>query len=80
MNVDLKELKRELQAGLISQIDFSRDIDDNELYDPIDEMIIASSKTNVLTLSDMEYLRRKLFDALRKLDVPQWGVWLGYRL
>ena len=71
MNVDLKELKRELQAGLISQIDFSRDIDDNELYDQIDEMIIASSKTNVLTLSDREYLRRKLFDALRKLDVLQ---------
>ena len=71
MNTDLKELKRELQAGLISQIDFSRDIDDNELYDQIDEMIIASSKTNVLTLSDREYLRRKLFDALRKLDVLQ---------
>ncbi len=71
MNVDLKELKRELQAGLISQIDFSRDINDNELYDQIDEMIIASSKTNVLTLSAREYLRRKLFDALRKLDVLQ---------
>ena len=71
MSADLKELKRELQTGLISQIDFSRDIDDSELYDQIDEMIIASSKTNVLTLSDREYLRRKLFDALRKLDILQ---------
>ncbi len=71
MSTDLKELKRELQAGLISQIDFSRDIDDSELYDQIDEMIIASSKTNILTLSDREYLRRKLFDALRKLDILQ---------
>ena len=71
MSADLKELKRELQTGLISQIDFSRDIDDSELYDQIDEMIIASSKTNILTLSDREYLRRKLFDALRKLDILQ---------
>ncbi|MBQ8946371.1 MAG: CpaF family protein [Lachnospiraceae bacterium] len=68
---DIKELKKELQNRLISQIDLSRDIDDSELYEQIDEMIIAESKIRPLGLEDRMYLRRKMFDALRKLDILQ---------
>ena len=68
---DIKELKKELQNRLISQIDLSRDIDDSELYEQIDEMIIADSKIRPLGLEDRMYLRRKMFDALRKLDILQ---------
>lgn len=71
MRADIRSLKKDLQSRLISKIDFSRDIDDSELYDQIDEMIIASSKDSTLSLSDREYLRKKLFDALRKLDILQ---------
>ncbi len=68
---DLEKLKIDMQSRLIAQMDLSRDIDDDELYEQIDEMIVAEGKVSPLSLEDRMYLRRKLFDALRKLDVLQ---------
>lgn len=68
---DLDEIKKELQTRIIDQMDYSRDVDDEELYGIIDGMIMEEAHRTGLTLQDREKLRRKLFDALRKLDVLQ---------
>lgn len=68
---DISELKRELQASLIDRIDYSKDTSDEELYELIDGMIISDSRIRKLSVSDRELLRKKLFHALRKLDILQ---------
>lgn len=68
---ELDRIKIRLQQGIIDRMDYSRDVDDEELYGLIDESILEESHKNGLELSQRERLRRKLFDALRKLDVLQ---------
>lgn len=68
---DIAELKKELQAALIDRIDYSKDTTDEELYELIDGMIISDLRVRKLGVSERELLRRKLFHALRKLDILQ---------
>lgn len=67
----LNEIKRELQEKIISQIDYSKDTTDDELKDIIDELLIHECKKHHINLQSRELLRKKLFNALRKLDVLQ---------
>ncbi len=67
----LTELKKELQTRLIDGIDYTRDTTDEELYEMIDELIVSEGRNRILSLNDRESLRKKLFDALRKLDILQ---------
>ena len=68
---DITELKKELQNALIDRIDYSKDTSDEELYELIDGMIISDPRVRKLNVSDRELLRKKLFHALRKLDILQ---------
>ncbi len=68
---DITELKKELQNALIDRIDYSKDTSDEELYELIDGMIISDPRVRKLSVSDRELLRKKLFHALRKLDILQ---------
>jgi len=68
---DGNSVKKELQAKLINKIDYSRDTTDEELYELIDETIINESREKHLNLVERETLRKKLFHALRKLDILQ---------
>ncbi len=68
---DITDLKKELQNALIDRIDYSKDTSDEELYELIDGMIISDSRVRKLNVSDRELLRKKLFHALRKLDILQ---------
>ena len=67
----MSQLKKDLQSSLIERIDYSKDTTDEELYELIDGMIIADPKVRRLAVSDREQLRKKLFHALRKLDILQ---------
>ncbi len=68
---DMTQLKKELQSSLIDRIDYSKDTTDEELYELIDGMIISDPRVRRLAVPDREQLRRKLFHALRKLDILQ---------
>ncbi len=68
---NMSQLKKDLQSSLIERIDYSKDTTDEELYELIDGMIIADPKVRRLAVSDREQLRKKLFHALRKLDILQ---------
>ena len=68
---DVSELKKEFQAALIDKIDYSKDTTDEELYELIDNIILSDMRARKLTVAEREQLRKKLFHALRKLDILQ---------
>lgn len=65
------EIRRELKKRLTSNIDYSREISDEEMQEMIDELLIRDGKELSLSLLEKENLRRELFHAIRKLDVLQ---------
>lgn len=70
-NLEIESVKKEIQTKLIEKIDFSKETSDDELMDLIDEMVIDESRIRHISLREREYLRKKLFHALRKLDILQ---------
>ena len=71
MNERLLSIKTKLQKELIDQIDYSRDTPDSELMEMIDEAILIQARKEILTLDERELLRKKIFAALRELDILQ---------
>lgn len=65
------DLKREMQREIRNQIDFSKEVDDEEIEEIIDEIILRKSKIIFFPLNDRLQLRRELFYSIRKLDILQ---------
>ena len=63
--------KKELQSMILSRLDLSREVPDEEIKDIIDELIIAQSKKLFLSLNDRGKLRQELFYSIRTLDILQ---------
>ena len=61
----------ELRGLLMERLDLSRELDDEEILEMIDELIIGYSKVHYLALKEMVQLRQELFYSIRKLDVLQ---------
>ena len=61
----------ELRNQLLQQLDMSREIDDLEILNCIDELVLKGGKDTPLTITEKNRLRRELFDSIRKLDVLQ---------
>lgn len=61
----------ELRNQLLQQLDMSREIDDQEILNCIDELVLKGGKDIPLTITEKNRLRRELFDSIRKLDVLQ---------
>ena len=70
-NDRIGEIKNKLQSELISEIDFSKELSDEELKGMIDEAILKEARRQIISLSQRELLRKKLFHSLRKLDILQ---------
>lgn len=65
------EIKKQLREALASDIDYSKEISDEEMQELIDELLIREGRNRSLTLKEKECLRKELFHAVRKLDVLQ---------
>ena len=65
------ELRKQLKDKLNAEIDYSREISDEEMQGLIDELLIKEGKKQALSLAEKERLRKELFHAVRKLDVLQ---------
>ena len=65
------EIRRELKKRLTANIDYSKEISDEEMQEMIDELLIRDGRELSLSLSEKENLRKELFHAVRKLDVLQ---------
>ena len=69
--VDLDTAKKELCDRILSRIDLSREIEDEELFELIREEIIVLGRSRTLAISERVKLEREIFNSLRKLDILQ---------
>ena len=65
------EMRRQLKELLAADIDYSREISDDEMQELIDELLVREGRKLSLSLAEKERLRKELFHAVRKLDVLQ---------
>ena len=65
------ELAEKLKERLISEIDFSRDLSDEELKEIITAMVLEEFRTQHLSLKEKLRISRELFYSVRGLDVMQ---------
>lgn len=71
MRSRLDELREELRDKLRADIDYSREISDEEMQGLIDDLLMSEGKRQPISLEERAWLRRELFYAIRKLDVLQ---------
>ena len=69
MNRD--ELKREIRENILTKMDYSRDVDDDEMLERIDRSILSVCRNHNISISEKVKLRKELFHSIRKLDVLQ---------
>lgn len=67
----LDEIRKQLRDSLRADIDYSREISDEEMQELIDGLLIREGKKQPLSLKEKAWLRKELFHAVRKLDVLQ---------
>lgn len=64
-------IKKRLQEQLNEQIDYQRQLSDEEMQEVIDGIIIEESKITYLPLREKQKLSKELFFTVRKLDILQ---------
>lgn len=69
--MDYEAIKRELKTELFENIDFSRELKDEEIQDLIDEKILNLGKEDYIPFAKKKKLGKELFFSIRKLDVLQ---------
>ena len=68
---EYSRLKNEIKNVLIEEIDFTKELEERELLELIDEKIRILSLKQRIPLEDRSKLRKEVFRALRQLDVLQ---------
>lgn len=71
MKSRLDEMREQLRDKLRAEIDYSREISDEEMQELIDGLLMREGKRQPMSLEERAWLRRELFYAIRKLDVLQ---------
>lgn len=67
----MEVVKKELQQLILSNIDLSREVCDEELLQMIDETVKKRAQESYLSMKEKQRLRRDVFNAIRRLDVLQ---------
>ena len=65
----LEQIRSDCRQRLMEQIDYTRDMSDQEILELIDEDVLAAGRENHLTLQQKGRLKRELFASIRQLDV-----------
>ncbi len=61
----------ELRTKLMSLLDTSRELSDEEIYEQIDNLLLKRTQGQYRSLRRMDELRTELFNSVRKLDILQ---------
>ena len=69
MENNYEEIRRECRNQLLEQIDYTKDMGDEEIRDLIDDCVLRVGKTQKLSLQIKNRLQRELFATIRQLDV-----------
>lgn len=64
-------LKEKLQQSVISNIDLTTEVSDEELLTVIDQILMERSKENYISMQEKRRLRRDIFNSIRRLDILQ---------
>jgi len=64
-------MREQLRDKLRTDIDYSREISDEEMRELIDGLLMREGKKRPMSLEERTWLRKELFYAIRKLDVLQ---------
>ncbi|RKM58898.1 hypothetical protein D6855_12135 [Butyrivibrio sp. CB08] len=68
-NVD--SVRAQIKAEVVGGLDFSREINDEELFELIDSNMTRLLKNKAMSVSDKKSLRMNVYHSIRKLDVLQ---------
>lgn len=66
-----QEIKRKMQQELLREMDFSRELGEEELLELIDEKIHETALKSGLWLEERKQMRKEIFRAMRQLDILQ---------
>lgn len=64
-------LRKKLKSQLMSRMDYSGEVTDEEMEERIDELFMEEPQIRCLSLALRQKLRREIFCAVRKLDILQ---------
>lgn len=65
------DIKRYLRQSVLEQIDISRSVADDEVYDIINDNVIKMSRERYIGVHEKDKLAKELFNSIRKLDIIQ---------
>ncbi len=65
------ELRSSIREALLAQMDFSREISDEEMFERIDRLISENAREREIPISERKRLRTEVFASVRQLDVLQ---------
>lgn len=67
----MNDLKQKLQDMVISKIDLSKELQDDEILEVIDETLLSNSRDSYISMQDKRQLRKEIFNSIRRLDILQ---------
>ncbi|MCR5515676.1 MAG: CpaF family protein [Lachnospira sp.] len=71
MLTNKEEIFNELKRSIYSELDITRELEENYIYDLIDRKIENYSQNKIIPLTLKESLKQRLFNSIRKLDILQ---------
>ena len=73
-----QEIKRDLQQELLQELDFSKELDEEELLEIIDEKIRIRSFKQRMWLEEKEHMRKEIFSPF--VTTKEDGIGLGLNI
>lgn len=64
-----EEIRAKCRRELLETIDYTRDMDDEEILDNIDRKVLKAGREYYLTLDERCRLKKELFASIRRLDI-----------
>lgn len=71
MNREYEEIRNAVHDRIVDQLDYTRDIPDEEVLELIDTGIVRAASERGLMVAEMKSLRQDIFHSIRRLDVLQ---------
>ena len=71
MKKNYESLQKEIYQAVMDEMDYNRDLTDEEIRERIDDVIVGQNKIQTIEIADRGRLKKDIFYAIRKLDVLQ---------
>lgn len=71
MNREYEEVRNVVHDRIVEQLDYTRDIPDEEVLEMIDAAIVRAAAERGLMVAEMKSMRQDIFHSIRRLDVLQ---------